>query len=104
MLSLVRLLTGLGLRVNQLTNLTGVLDLSPDDPPDLAIVDTGGAGHDAVAQLHHLRKISGSALHITVLIPVEAEASVAQLMLAGAAILSFVMVAKNSVQFVPAQR
>ena len=83
--SLIRALTGLGLRVIRWSGPTEAQGILQDDLPDLAIVDTGGVEDDAVAQVHRLRSATRNALYIIALIPAAAEARFSQLMRAGAA-------------------
>lgn len=84
-LSLAHMLTAMGLRVDRVKDLTDARHLLRDNPPDIAIVDTGSSDSNAKAQLSELRKAAGSALHIIALIPADAESRVAQLLSDGAA-------------------
>ena len=83
--ALARLLNTMGLRVDRVVDLADAQAILHDNPPDVAIMDTGSSDGNAMARLRELRKMAGTALHIIALIPADAEPRVALLIRAGAA-------------------
>ena len=77
-------LVAMGVQVGPIGDPSNISGLFHGTSPDVAIVDTGASGSNGLALISELRAVAGTALQIIVLIPVSAEAEVAQLMLAGA--------------------
>lgn len=83
--ALAAVLNSMGLRVHRVLNLTDAGQVLHENPPDVAIVDTGSSDSNAITALRALRKAAGTGLHIIALIPADAESRVALLIRAGAA-------------------
>ncbi len=77
-------LRAMGLHTEIAEDSQGALKLLRERPPDIAMVELAGADDRSVEQLQALRSEAGRQVYCIALIPPEAEAGVARLMLAGA--------------------
>lgn len=82
--ALADMIRAMGMHADLATDWAGIRRMLHEVPPDVAIVDVGGYGNDAIEQLRLLRNEAGNALHCIALVPADEEGNVARLMLAGA--------------------